>query len=90
MLSKNTNTCTRCGKERVESRKYSEDVTTFFGTSTIIYTDTVCPDGSCQKIVEERLASQRAKTEQLKEEKQKRLDTATAARKARSLENLKN
>lgn len=85
-----TNPCTRCGKERVEGKKYKEEVATFFGTSTIIHTDTVCPDAECQKIVEEKLEVQKQKSDELKAEKQKKLDIATAARKAKALANLKN
>lgn len=89
-MAKTTNPCTRCGKERVESKKYTEEITTFFGTSTIIHTDTVCPDEECQKIVEEKLEVQKQKSDELKQEKQKKLDIATAARKAKALQNLKN
>lgn len=89
-MTKITNPCTRCGKERIESKKYTEEITTFFGTSTIIHTDTVCPDEECQKIVEEKLEVQKQKSDELKQEKQKKLDIATAARKAKALQNLKN
>lgn len=90
MSSNITNPCTRCGKERVEGKKWKEEITTFFGTSTIIHTDTVCPDAECQKIVEEKLEAQKQKSDELKMEKQKKLDIATAARKAKALQNLKN
>jgi len=89
-MTKTTNPCTRCGKERIESKKYTEEITTFFGTSTIIHTDTVCPDEECQNIVEEKLEVQKQKSDELKQEKQKKLDIATAARKAKALQNLKN
>lgn len=85
-----TNPCTRCGKERIEGKKWKEEVATFFGTSTIIHTDTVCPDEECQKIVEEKLEVQKQKSDELKQEKQKKLDIATAARKAKALLNVKN
>ncbi len=85
-----TNPCTRCGKERVEGKKYSEEIATFFGTSTIVHVDTVCPDAECQKIVEEKLFALKQKADELKAEKQKKLDIATAARKAKALANLKN
>ena len=65
MQVKNSNPCTRCGKERVEGKSYKEEITTFFGTSTIIHTDTVCPDPECQKIVEEKLAEQKSYTIQI-------------------------
>ena len=90
MKTKTTNPCTRCGKERVEGKTYEEEITTFFGTSTIVHTDTVCPDPECQKIVEEKLEIQKQKSDELKQEKQKKLDVATAARKAKALQTLKN
>ncbi|MDO8270218.1 MAG: hypothetical protein Q7T54_06135 [Candidatus Levybacteria bacterium] len=90
MSSKVINPCTRCGKERIEGKKWKEEVATFFGTSTIIHTDTVCPDKECQKIVEEKLEALKQKSDELKQEKQKKLDIATAARKAKALQNLKN
>ena len=89
MPAKTTNPCTRCGKERVEGKRYKEEVTTFFGTSTIFHVDTVCPDADCQKIVEEKLEAIKQKSDELKLEKQKKLDIATAARKAKALQNLK-
>lgn len=90
MSSKIINPCTRCGKERIEGKKWKEEIATFFGTSTIVHTETVCPDKECQKIVEEKLEIQKQKSDELKLEKQKKLDIATAARKAKALQNLKN
>lgn len=90
MQAKPINPCTRCGKERIDSKKWKEEVATFFGTSTIIHTDTVCPDEDCQKIVEEKLETLKAKSDELKLEKQKKLNIANAARKAKALQNLKN
>jgi len=90
MQAKIINPCTRCGKERIEGKKYSEEIATFFGTSTIIHVDTVCPDPECQKIVEEKLDAQKAKSDELKAEKQKKLDVATAARKAKAAAAIKN
>lgn len=89
-MSKPTNPCTRCGKERVEGKKYKEEIATFFGTSTIIHVDTVCPDKECQEIVEEKLEALRQKAEEMKVEKQKKLEVAAAARKAKALQKLKN
>lgn len=90
MQTKTLNPCTRCGKERIEGKKWKEEISTFFGTSTIIHTETVCPDPECQKIVEEKLEALKQKSDELKLEKQKKLDIATAARKAKALQNLKN
>lgn len=90
MSMKSSNPCTRCGKERVEGKKWKEELITFLGTSTIIHTDTMCPDKECQKIVEEKLEVQKQKSDELKLEKQKKLEIATAARKAKALQNFKN
>ena len=90
MQAKFSNPCTRCGKDRIEGKTWKEEVATFFGTSTVTHTDTVCPDPECQKIVEEKLEIQKQKTEDLKAEKQKKLDIATAARKAKAAESLKS
>ena len=89
MKAQNSNPCTRCGKERIEGKKWKEEIATFFGTSTIVHQDTVCPDAECQKIVEEKLEIQKQKSDELKAEKQKKLDIATAARKLKALQNLK-
>jgi hypothetical protein len=53
--------CTRCGKERVISKTWKEAVKTFTGVSMVLHTETICPDPTCQKVVDEQLAVQRAK-----------------------------
>ena len=40
--------CIRCGKVRILSRTWSEQI----GLSLVTYTDSVCPDDDCQKLVE--------------------------------------
>ncbi len=50
------NICTRCGKPRVVARTWIEEIETYNGKSKVTHTQTVCPDPTCQKIVEERLA----------------------------------
>lgn len=76
MPTKPINPCTRCGKERIEGKAYKEEISTFLGTSTIIHVDTICPDKECQKIVESKLEEMRRKTEEMKQEKQKKLNLA--------------
>ena len=46
-----SNTCIRCGKERIFSKRWNE----YIGTSLVTYTTNICPDPECQKIVETRL-----------------------------------
>jgi hypothetical protein len=51
--------CIRCGKTRVVSKVWQE----YLGQSLVTYTDTVCPDPECQKIVEEEIIARREKKE---------------------------
>jgi len=81
MNQKFTNPCTRCGKDRIDARTWTEEVSNFFGASTVTYTDTVCPDPECQKIVEEKLAVQRAHTANLQAEREKRMQAQNRNRK---------
>ena len=50
--------CIRCGRERVFKRKWQEVV----GKGSVItHVETVCPDSSCQAIVDAELATRREK-----------------------------
>ncbi len=40
--------CIRCGKVRILGRTWSEHI----GSSLVTYTNTICPDADCQKLVE--------------------------------------
>lgn len=64
-----TSVCIRCGKQRIVSKVWDEQVVTMRGETTITYTETVCPDVACQKIVEKELASQEKKRLIQKEER---------------------
>ena len=54
------NICLRCGKQRVISRTYTESV----NGSLLTYTETVCPDPECQKILNMQFAAEKVKREQ--------------------------
>ncbi len=73
MDRKISNACARCGKERIETKSWTENLETFFGKSTIVHTETVCPDPECQKVVENGIRSQKLKTEQLQLARAERL-----------------
>jgi len=75
-----SNTCTRCGKDRIDGKTWTEEVEMFFGTSTVTHTETMCPDPECQKIVEEKLAAQKKQSEVLFQERENRLHKAQEAR----------
>lgn len=72
MDKKFSNPCTRCGKERVTSKTWDEEITNFTGKTTITYTETVCPDPECQIIVEKELEVQRKKKEKIDQDKEDR------------------
>lgn len=78
MINLPPNLCTRCGKERIESKSWEEEATAFFGSTTIVHTEMVCPDAECQKIVEEKMDALRQRTEDMRVEKEKRKTAAAA------------
>ena len=51
--------CIRCGKYRIVTGTKKEKV----GNSTLVHTNTVCPDPECQKIVDTQLARELEKRE---------------------------
>lgn len=81
MITLSPNLCTRCGKQRVDSKSWTEEITSFFGSSVIVHTETVCPDADCQKIVDEKMDALRQRTEDMKVEKEKRKDARIATSK---------
>lgn len=53
-----SNPCVKCGKERVDGKTWESKI----GASSIIYTQTICPDPVCQKQVDKGIADRKAKT----------------------------
>lgn len=60
--------CIRCGKPRIVSKSWKEQV----GMSFLTYTMTVCPDPECQKVVDDQLKSKKDKLEKIQKESVKR------------------
>lgn len=56
-----SNPCVRCGKERVDGKSWQGKT----GISPITYTQTICPDRECQKIVDKGIADRKAKSASL-------------------------
>jgi len=69
-----TNPCTRCGTQRIVSKTWKEHVESAFGSSTVIVTESVCPNPDCQKVVDKELRAQKAKRNQMKKDKEDRLE----------------
>lgn len=72
MIKKVANICTRCGSERIVLKTWKEKINTYFGSSTVIHTETACPNKECQKIVNNQLAAQKAKREKIKKDREER------------------
>lgn len=66
----NTNTCPRCGKERIVIKKWVEKQVVGEHTSKITHIMTRCPDKSCQLLVDKDIAMQRQRDKERKEEKE--------------------
>ncbi len=78
-----SNPCIRCGNERVASKTWTEVVEIYGRTSSVIHSEYVCTNESCQKIVDKQFEEQKqkrvvmeAQKEQDKLERTKRLSTA--------------
>jgi hypothetical protein len=82
----NSNPCIRCGKERLVSKTWKEEITNFFGSSFVTHTETVCPDKECQKIVEAKFQQEKERKEALLVEKQKRYEQSKKNAKKKSVE----
>lgn len=74
MITKYTNPCTRCGKERIQSKKWKEKTVTFSGTTIVVTrTSNICPDKECQKVVDKELNAQKAKRDKIKSDREVRV-----------------
>ena len=69
--------CIRCGKERIVKTSYTEDLE----KTSVVYTETVCPDPECQKLVEKGLIAEENKRRVIKNEQEKRMQEHTSKRK---------
>ena len=74
MINKYTNPCTRCGKQRIQSKKWKEKTVTFSGTTIVVTrTENICPDKECQKVVDKELRAQKAKRDKIKSDREERV-----------------
>ncbi len=79
-----SNPCTRCGKERIVSKTWTEEIENFMGKTTIKHMETVCPDPECQKVVDEKIDIQKKKKEALQQEREERMKRIQMARKRKA------
>lgn len=66
------NPCTRCGTERIITKTWDETLETMRGKTTVTYTESVCPNKECQKLVEDELAVQKKKRDKQREDRESR------------------
>lgn len=72
--------CIRCGKVRVTAKTWTEKI----GGSLITYTQTVCPDALCQKIVEAELIKKQDKVKAIQKKSLERRKKIKRMRKVKS------
>lgn len=90
MMKQSTNPCTRCGKERILFKSWTEEVPTFGDKIMIITRElTVCPDAECQKIVAAELAVQKKKRDKIKSDREEKLVEAAEKKRVAKEELLK-
>ncbi len=61
------NPCVNCGKERINGKTWKGKT----GTFVVTYTQTMCPDKECQKVVDKVNADRKEKSENLLRNKAK-------------------
>jgi hypothetical protein len=69
MTNPTGNVCIRCGKVRIITKTWKEQV----GTSTLTCSSFACPDANCQKIVEKELAKRKEDKETNERERLERI-----------------
>lgn len=65
-----TNTCTRCGSERILAKTWEETIVVSTHHSKLIHKQLVCPNPECQRQVEEQWAQQKEKREYAERQKE--------------------
>ena len=79
-----TDPCSRCGKQLIVSRTWEEKVQVYGGESTVIHTESVCPDVECQKVVDKERAKVREKMEKNKRDREERAQAFIESKKQRA------
>ncbi|MBI2018192.1 hypothetical protein HYS96_00630 [Candidatus Daviesbacteria bacterium] len=59
------NPCVRCSKQRIDGKTWKEKV----GISIVTYTMTICPDSTCQKLVDKAIAERQEKNDLISKKK---------------------
>lgn len=71
--------CIRCGKTRILGKSWTEKT----NGAKINYTQTVCPDPECQKLVEEELTKRREKVKDIQQKSLERRKMIKRTRKSK-------
>lgn len=74
-----TSPCIRCGKQRIIGKTWTEKI----NGSTVSYTQTICPDPECQKIVEEQLQIKKDKLADIHQKSMERRKTVKRVKKSK-------
>lgn len=52
-----SNPCIKCGKPRIDGKTWEVKI----GATSVVNTQTICPDADCQKLVDAEIAERKAK-----------------------------
>ena len=74
------NICTRCGKQRIFKDSWQEKLVTGQGQSLVTYSQFVCPDPDCQKLMELDLAEKQQISRERQDNQDKRIQERNEAR----------
>ena len=75
MNKKSDNPCIRCGKQRIFSKSWTEEVITFSGSKVKVdHLESVCPDPECQEALEKDFADQKEKRDEIARKKEKKAE----------------
>lgn len=71
------NLCIRCGKIRIESKRWTEVIK----GSSFTYTQNICPDGACQEVVNLQMQEKQEKTAAFQQKSAERKKILSESRK---------
>ena len=85
-MSDYQNKCTRCGKDRIKAKTWTEQIKTISGFSEVTRTLYICADENCQSQVEAALDEKKRISDERRERAKEREDARAKARARKSKE----
>ncbi len=85
-VTKISDPCIRCGRERIIKKAWKEKIQTFYGATVLEHTLMICPDKKCQKIVDGKNREDKKKTDSFKKSAKKTPPSTFMSEKERLLD----